>query len=573
MGKNFSLDNHIAEIGNLSLVPPNLLSKTLSVDDMLSTRSADVQMPFDMLQFSVDTHTGGYVMDNSSHMYRNFDPETSCIAMRLSHLNDSELPPEMQPIPHFNPLNAKTVYEDVALRQEAVKELYTNKPLQKEVKILLQSDAAILGRGFSGQMSPEKLVRIVSKLSGLKKYSPQSYAFKKLVNWADTMSDQSVYREVFSEKERVTQNRFFAFFSEGSDAIRYGVLKPGIRPENVFDILGHELTTSEEKINRPGERTQHVFHPVFKYLSDTDKQKTELSLTKGTLDLNLLNHISAVYAALPVLLSFAQLNHYYQGAVFSEFLERQGLPQVVPTVTTDTHVLNVEDMYPVRLLLDTTNYTSFASLATNNFSFSQNHKVIQVEGANQRGKSEAWRSIHLARVLTNAGYALPASSAKMSFRENSHFISCKGKSRNGGSELFWSAQDIVNRLTYISEHDDVILDELGDATNGPTAREFAKRLLPPLIKKGCRVYVTTHNDQVSSYIRNELPSLSLTPGEGKDAFVLTKRTAEVNYHPGESLDKMKFTVDEIQSRLNYDRSIHSQKWRGNGNGYTHDLPF
>jgi DNA mismatch repair ATPase MutS len=218
-------------------------------------------------------------------------------------------------------------------------------------------------------------------------------------------------------------------------------------------------------------------------------------------------------------------------------------------------------------------------MAVNSFEFNPESRIVQIEGPNKRGKSEAWRTLHLLNALANSGYPVPASSVTMGVVPNSHFISCKGRSGHGGSELERSIRGIEEQLQEVYNGDMVILDEFGDSTNAPTALEIAKRLLPQLIDRGCRVYVTSHHDALTSYISNGLKGISLMPNpaeKGIRRYELIPSDKEVDFKAEETLDDIGFTDKTVRKNLPNESRLSARRRDPERDDYLReddDIPF
>jgi hypothetical protein len=109
----------------------------------------------------------------------------------------------------------------------------------------------------------------------------------------------------------------------------------------------------------------------------------------------------------------------------------------------------------------------------------------------------------------------------------------------------------LKQLQYIGNGDQVILDEVGDATNGPTGRLFAELLLPELRKRNCRTLITTHNDAVEAYLE-EQGAICLTTSsntQGIQKFKVVPKNGKPQYHQQQILQEVGWTKTNIKKLL------------------------
>ncbi|MBW3011039.1 hypothetical protein KY326_02380 [Candidatus Woesearchaeota archaeon] len=515
-------------------------------------------------------------------------------------------------LPYHHLLNFPNTRQDILFRRAAVEELLENEELYRFVEQLL-SDSELYPNSHERfrrdeieilcDLTPEKFSGFFHKVLEMKEFGLQSPALKRLYSWAEEMEEDIYFQELLRKKRRITDARVIALFSERFADIRYAMLKPGVNPEDVFEFLSPDMSRYfVEKTDRRGRRKQEE-RKVVKFKDGWDDEVlVGKALGHARQRMDIVNEISARILAIPVFLAHLQIKHLFQGAFLYKELQRFGYPAAFPEIAKDRGVLEVEDIYPIRMVFERIgrdrailkSYKELTkrrkrrdfreSLARNTFQFSKEHRVIQAEGPNKRGKSEAWRTIHLFIALANAGYPVPAASARYCPVPNSHFISCKGSRGHGGSELERSLRGVEKELEEVHPGDNVILDELGDSTNAHTAREAARRLLPVLIKNGCRVFVTSHHDALTNYISSELGGLSFMPMPGekeKDRFRLVPRAGEVDFLAEETLDDLKFTPKKLNKGMPKDKRSCAKrrepgKKRGPGHYEYHDeedIPF
>ena len=505
----------------------------------------------------------GRILFNSQSIYQGSDVEYDVIRRFFDRGEKEFLRPvsNNHGLVYHHLLNLPNTPEDVRFRQSGVRELVENEDLYEHIgKVLTSqemygflefySDAKSIQ--YSCDMTPEKMAQFIGGLRDLGDFNPESGPFNVLQSWGELMSQDTLFNELVRDKRKVTDSRIIAIYTERFRDIRYGVLKPGVDTEEVFDFLDKSLDHyTILKENKRGKMKEER-RDVVKYERPYDGKLVDLAVGHARQRMDVLNKLSSEMMDIPAFLMMAQVRHLYQGAHMYKELEGRGYPVQFPDILDEKGYLDVKDMLPIRMVLsEIRNHSEIKKLemATNSFSYTPKHSVLQIEGPNKRGKSEAWRSLHLFNALANAGYPVPATYAKTSIVPASHFISCKGSSGRGGSELERSLGGVVKALKEVHDGDQVILDELGDASNAPTSLEIAKRLLPELTKRGCRVLATSHHHTLTSYIADELKGLSFMPdpdGKGVMKYRLVPSSGEIDFKPQETLDGMGFTVKNVR---------------------------
>ncbi|MCK4670047.1 MAG: hypothetical protein KAT43_02495 [Nanoarchaeota archaeon] len=479
------------------------------------------------------------------------------------------------PLPYHHLLNLPNTTKDVRFRQEAVKEFIKNKELYDFFEKLLIDASKLFPDGsahdytsvsVSCDGTPEKLAVFLDNLLELEKFDLKSEAFKRLYSWACEMRDDIYFCELLRKKRKITDSRIFAVFTERFKQGRFGMLKPGIKPEDVFVFLEDDISMyAVEKMDRRGTRKIEE-RKVVKFKDGWDDEGlVAQAIGHARQRMDIVNEIASQILAVPAFLVHLQIKHYFQGAFLHHELQKYDYPSTFPEIVDEPGVLELTEIYPIRMIFQRIAHEPRTQelqpeyqsryrppTAPNWFNFLPEHRVIQAEGPNKRGKSEAWRTVHLLIALTNAGYPSPVVDARYSPVPCSHLISCKGERGYGGSELERSLRGVEKQLMDVHLGETVILDELGDSTNAHTAREMAKRLLPVLIKKGCRVFVTSHHDALTGYISEELNGLSFMPNpeEGDvNRFQLVPRKGEVDFLAAETLDDLEFTSEKIAGTI------------------------
>lgn len=348
------------------------------------------------------------------------------------------------------------------------------------------------------------------------------------MGWADELNQDTFFQELLRKKRSIKDRRIFLSANSRYGGTEVYLLKSGVKLEDVFDRI--DPLASAYDYTSEGKRPKEVHRSVVKYRNGDDQELVEQVIGQMTAQVNVVNEISARMLGMPIFLTYMQLKHLYAGAYLHKELSSQ-YPLTFPEVHPDSSLLDAEGVLPIRLVLESM-VPGLRSrindpLVSNSFKFGE-PEVVQVEGSNGAGKSEAWRTLHWLNLLVNSGYSLPDDHVRCGIIPNSHFISCKGNSAHGGSELELSLRGIQRSLGKVSAGDQVILDELGDSANAPTALEFGKRIIPVLVSRGCRVLITTQHSALSDYIRGDLNGLTLTPDK---AYKLELSNGQVDFKP------------------------------------------
>ncbi len=539
------------EIGRHYFTAPNLISEKGTLEEALGL--GDFTGRYAPLQFS--GMRGIYAgISRIQGAYSPFDPQRSL-------LYDALKPSRSAPDIPF--LNAPITLKDVRFRQQVVRELAERDDLYNAVSQLLTlMDVSVSfnrinpSLGFAtGVISatPEYVADILTVCTNLETLQPRSKALRRMSRWARRTLGDTLVQELVKKKRKLTDGRLIAYYDECYGGVKYGVLKSGVDFDAVFDTL--EVTEHVPVPASPEER-RRTKKPrcVVKYETDEDESLVRLAVGRGRQRMDVLNELTAQHLSVPLFLTFAQLYQSFNAARLHRAAVTKGYDMAFPHISDTPHTLALRDILPVRLVLrDILGAESSASeiLQPNSIRMKRDDLLWLIEGPNSRGKSELWRSLYLALTIANMGGSLPAHYALISPVREAHFISCKGTSGRGGSEFARSWNNIGAELREIRPGDTVILDEIGDSTNAPTARAFARRLVPALTKRGCRVLMTSQHDAVTSYVE-ESGGTVLTPdprGKQQQRFRIVRKRRQVDYRPEETLAVIGCTERSIEDLL------------------------
>ncbi|MBW3018684.1 hypothetical protein KY329_00670 [Candidatus Woesearchaeota archaeon] len=472
-----------------------------------------------------------------------YDPELHCLRPR--HIVQNWLPPFRE----YCFLNAKITPQDIRFRQEAVKELLEKPELRRQLgEIFISLPIRHGGMYDDGGLHKDYLRcqvtvgRAVELLERIKELRADSRALRRCVQWVEELEKDSVWQEQVRDRRKVTDRRVAAFFSERYGGIVYAIAKPGTTLEDHFDILSNQVHPLTFRSPTKKDPNRYEKRKVVKYRSELDRTLVERAVGEARQRMDQLNQISSWMLAEPLTMMITQLRHYYHGSTecrnYTTF----------PTICDDMRI-NIEGMLPIRLLHSSRPYEH--KPVPNRFNIGDKDRLILIRGANNRGKSEAARSFHMLNHLVNAGFPIPADTCEYGICTASHFIQCKGDMRHGGSEFWYSCGMIMGRLHAIHPGQQVILDELGDLTNGPTAIEQARRLLPILLERECRVIVTTHNGELGQYLQ-EQGAKCYAPAKNTP-FKLVLKRGKLDYNPEGTLDEMGFTETAIREGMSAEK--------------------
>ena len=353
-------------------------------------------------------------------------------------------------------LNLTNRPEDVKFRQEAVRELAGNpellslcdKMLQTNVTrssgdnqsiYLYQPEHHFSFANLSVHASPEKMKRLLDQFHRVGEMAT-SDSLQRCVEWVEEIKGDGLFQEQYKEKRKVSDSRIVAAYSERYGGIRYGALKPGVNFDDFVDVL--EPKASLHLVVRRGRKGLEKVEerPVVNYKHAFEKDETEHILHHGRQRMDRLNQITAEMLGMPGYLALAQIQHLSAGAHMYKKMEKMGATPVFPEITDEASTIHAEGLLPLRMVLKTIQGSMLSKrnlegMCSNDFHFSPEDNLVQIEGANARGKSEAWRSIHLLINMANAGFPIPARRVVYGPVSASHFIKCKGKENHGCSEV------------------------------------------------------------------------------------------------------------------------------------------
>jgi|GEM_PF-3260085 len=573
------MDENIHIIKSEEFPVVNLLSPNKSLEDTLNAVIEKSWYTSDVVKHCIVNQKrfsgqSGFIHELSRlEKIYNYDSETECITHFFYGHKDL-----FNTVFRFsNTLNTEDTTEDVKFRQEGVKEIIQNPKIANQIYKILSNHELFQFQGepdnyyssalrVTSKFTPEKLKIFLDDIQELENYNPQSGPIIKALTWVKDLNEDTLFREFFVKKRKITDSRLFMVFSERYNKVEYGILKPGIRPEEVFDFIDRDLMMKDvwegDKIR--GEKESYL-RDLIKYKKDIDANLTDKVFIAARQRMDEVNEMTTDKFMTQTVLVQMQLQQLYQGLALFNYLKENNYPVTFPIIESTPGIIELRKAMPTRLVLDNRWSKDKSKCGPNDFNYRLEDQIIQIEGPNGKGKSEAWRTIHLMNYLINAGYPIPAEYCRWSVFPRSHFISCKGNSGNGGSELENSRKGVFEKLQYVNRGDLVILDELGDATNKYTAEAIGENTLEPLRDFGCKILITSHHDALTKKISENYGGLSLMPDPAaKENTIEQYRLVQVpentviDYKANEVLKNMNWTKDKVKEILS--------------TGYKHSFP-
>jgi hypothetical protein len=517
------------------------------------------------------------IIKNWWYLYLNAEEEYKVISSFLDNNNDT-----VKRVQYCHLLNLRNKPEDIILRQNAVKLISNNQEIYNTLAHIIVNCNLFRLSGYHTHhvrqeaimtdIKPEHVNGFIEDIKQLEKHDLQDSSLERLCTWARGVRHDTYFKELFIKKRKATDARLFAVFSERYNGAVYGLLKPGLKPEDVFDFLGEDAESYWKKKETKRGKTKRELREVVKYKTHEDEQSINLALGHARQRMDILNELARRMFDIPAFLMYLQLKHLFLGAYMHHKFIENGYPANFPEIVDEPGALEFDEIYPIRMLLDTlSTYGSeprfrkkHDKMCTNSIAFPQDKDIYLLKGPNYRGKSELFRTVNLFIALANSGYPVPALGARYAPVPGCYFISCKGDAGRGGSELERGIRGVQHELENVQDNSYVILDELGDAANAPTAREFSERILPELIKRGCKVFATTHHDALSSYVDKELNSSSYMPdpaGKGVERFKIIPAAKKIDFKAQEVLDDMGFTARSFRDALPKNKAPYARKMR------------
>jgi hypothetical protein len=427
---------------------------------------------------------------------------------------------------------------DVTMRQEAVRELVANEDLFAKLEALLTAQPIFnydpdQASEIHYTCRPETVKTYIDSVVALAAAAPKTRPFVRAIRWAEAIRSDSLFVQLYLDKQTAKQRRIFSVHDEEYDGTRFGILKPGVNPEDVFDYVSEDLlrdpTWRPERVGKEPDKALEAASPedIKKILAVTGRARARYDVLNTSTAETLLRPMLLLHSQLTQLYRCAKLYHRFEkhGAVtFPEFGERIELYNTAPTNKAIENLVRPQKMTRTNIQL--------------------NHTITNIEGRSKSGKTEMLRTIWMSITLMNAGGPLPAESARMPHYPGARLIRYKGDVNYQGSEFEGISRRLMSEMTNWKPREAIFIDEFGDSTRDIQALKAAQRLFPELLRNGNQIFLTTQHTGIDDYVR-ELKGETYT----LEGFHLTVAKGPIDCRPDETLDAVGWTRHKIREHL------------------------
>jgi hypothetical protein len=532
---------------------PNILSSSWSLEDV-----------FELWEWSDRLHplafdyTGNSLtIQNTRYLYHN-DPHYNEITSYFDRLKESPFyhdrytQHKRSPLWYSHVLNLPNTPEDVRLRQEWVKELVENNDLFLAIEELFSKLEAYSTdewhwweSNYDAILNPIEAKKLLQKLLNLSSHNPTNQAFHNIIEWCREISEDSYFQHILKQKYRIDDYHVLSFYSQRYEQRVWATLKNGVKIEDFCDIIPASWESYTEwawKWRNAKLVTRHVINEE----NPWDKDKDQIPHARSRQRVDHIKKLASASLSIPLFLLLTQLKHLYLWALMYKDFEKRGFPVCFPEVSDDEFDLSFTDLYPAGWVFK---WKIVEELMPNTLAFEPDEKVIYVKWANSCWKSELFRSIHFVNMLINAWYPVPAKFLRSWVIPSSKFILFQW-SRHSWSQLENAKHHVFQELEDVLPGSNVILDEVWDATNEPTAAKMWEIFIKALLDNWCRIFITSHHDALDPTVKKEW-WVSLSPkqwAEWIERYKVIRSDWEVDYNAEETLNRLwitRTTVEEI----------------------------
>lgn len=556
-GPNHSLYKDPNVFDQKEMPLPNLLSLSDTLEEAFELWEGWKDRLFP-LRIEAAEWDNGLIIKNSRYLYYN-DPHHNEIERYFASIQESaffyDRSTHWAPaLWHSHILNLPNTPEDVILRQNWVKELVENEELFhavesifRELEVYKTDRASNHGEfDYHANLDPIAAKKILKQLSELASHNPNSEAIKSAIEWSDDVTSDSYFQHLVAEKRKINDPKILAFYSERYERRVWATLKEWVKLEHFCDVIPPSWESYEDTIWK-GRRQKRITRYVLRADTSWDGHLDTIPFARVIQQINNINKLSSASLSVPLFLLLKQLKHLYLWALIYKDFEKRGLPVCFPEISNEEFDLSFEEFFPV---WEVFKWKEKDELMPNSLSFTPQEKIVYIKWANSCGKSELFRSIHFANMLVNAGFPLPATAFKTWVVPSSKFILFQWNSQSG-SQLESARSHVFRELKDVLPDSNLILDEVWDATNEPTAKEIWARFFPPLLEHGCRIFVTSHHDALDEVVR-KLWWVALSPrqwAEWKKRYEIIRADWEIDYNAEATLDRLDITCKSVKSVL------------------------
>lgn len=249
-------------------------------------------------------------------------------------------------------------------------------------------------------------------------------------------------------------------------------------------------------------------------------------------------------------------------------LEARGLPTSFPAVTEDGDATWARGCYDAALATasgrsgrSATSGTSGTSagevrtgrpVVTNSFELGPGESIMVVTGPNQGGKTTFARTFGQLHHLAACGCPVPAEDAGIRLVDD--VFTLFERQEDAGSDRGKLQDDLV-RMRHIlhraTRRSVVVLNEMFSSTATDDAADLARRVLDPLLDRGCRGVCVTFLDELAGY-RPDVVSMvaDVDPEDpGRRLFTLSRRPADGRAYTDSLVAKYQLSPYDIKRRV------------------------
>lgn len=470
------------------------------------------------------------------------------------------------PLWYSHILNLPNTVQDVRLRQDGVKELVWNEALFSAVESLFQSLELYASSSsqwgdtnYSAALDPIKAKELLWKLSDLHKFWVQSQAIQNILDWTNIISTDSYFGHLVEERRKVDDLRIVSFYSDRYKGRVLATLKAWVKITDFCDIIPPSWEWYTDTVGR-WKNAKGVERKVIRAESSHDTYLDGIPFAKVRQKIDTLKQMASASLSLPLFLALIQLKHLYLWSLMYKDFQKRDFPVCFPEISDEPFDLSFRELYPLWEVFKAKSEKKH--LMANSLEFTPDEMIVHIKWANSCGKSEIFRSLHFATMLVNAWFPVPAAYYKSGIVPSSKFILFQGNAHSG-SQLENAKRHVFSEFKEVLVGSNVILDEVWDATNAPTAAEMGERFIWPLREHGCRIFITTHHDALDPIIKNHW-WVSLSPkqgAKGKRRYEIVRNDGEISYNAQETLDRLWVTRENISEILRGTAGKTRLRWK------------
>ena len=242
---------------------------------------------------------------------------------------------------------------------------------------------------------------------------------------------------------------------------------------------------------------------------------------------------------------------------FKHRMESWGLPMCYPTLSAST-TFAAEGCYDAALAADRypssgkSNRSQRNEVVQNTVRLQDGERFIVVTGPNQGGKTTFARMVGQVHHLAALGCAVPAAEAEIGIAD--HIFTLFERQEDPGNQRGKLQDDLIRMrgiLEAASPHSLVILNEVFTSTSTQDALDLSKRVLDPLLRRGCVGVCVTFLDELASYHRGIVSMVAdVDPHDPSiRLYTVTRRPADGRAYAESLVAKYRLTSADIKERV------------------------